>query len=98
MMRQFAFRGMVVGTVVLGSVGCETHHWLRPKDDNRVARIDDKDDPTKPKAVESDASKINGVDSDGKDSQPFFKRNRAASAFSSLSPEAQSIEKDLGVY
>ena len=56
------------------------------------------DDPAKPKAVDSDVSKVNSVDSDDKDPKPFFNTTRTRSAWSSLSPEAQSIEKDLGVY
>jgi hypothetical protein len=98
MMRQIFCRGLVMGTVAVGLMGCETHHWLRPKDNNEVSQKDDKDDPTKPGAVDSDASKIKSVDSDGNNSQPFFKRTRSASSFSSFSPEAQAIEKDLGVY
>jgi hypothetical protein len=81
--------------------GCETHHcWLRPNDNDEVSRKDDNAAAAKPGAVESDTAKIKSVDSDSgsSSSQPFFKRNRPSSSFSSFSPEAQSIEKDLGVY
>jgi hypothetical protein len=99
MMRQLICRGLILGSIVTSSAGCETlHHLLRPHDSDDAAKKDDKDDPTKPKAVESDSSKINSVDSTSKDPQPFFKQTRPSSSFSRFSPEAQEIEKDLGVY
>ena len=90
MMRRFPWLGLVLGVLCLVPAGCETHRsWLRPKDDEdyqvRSSGI---------KAVDSDASKILGVDSDEKKSEPFFKNNRRSGAWSS---EARSIEKDLGV-
>lgn len=71
---------------------------LRPKDHEEATRKDDSDDTTKPKEVDSDVSKLKSVDSIGNDSKPFFNATRARSAFSSFSPEAQEIEKNLGVY
>jgi hypothetical protein len=74
--------------------GCDTTHpWLRKHDDE--AKDSDKDDPTKPKAVESDTSKIMGVDADKDNQKPFFKSDRRSGGWSS---EAREIEKDLGVY
>jgi len=99
MMRQLLCRVLVLGTVVVGSTGCETlHSMVRSNDKDEASKKDDKDDPAKPQAVESDVSKIKSIDSDDKDPQPFFKRNRSSSAFSSWSPEARDIERDLGVY
>ena len=97
MIRQFVSRGLILGALVASSTGCETFHsMLRPKDDDKVSRSDD--DASKPGAVDSDVSKLQSVNSNGKDSQPFFSTTRSRSAFSSFSPEAQEIEKNLGVY
>jgi hypothetical protein len=99
MMRQLICRVLALGAIVVCSTGCETMHpLLRRKDNDEVSKKADKDDPATPKAVESDASKIKSVDSGDKEPQPFFKRNRPSSSFSSLSPEARDIERDLGVY
>jgi hypothetical protein len=96
MMRQFFFRGLFLGAVVVGSTGCESlHSMVRPNDKDQVSSKDDNDDS---KAVGSDASKLRSVDSTGKNSQPFFSPTRNRSAFSSFSPEAQDIEKNLGVF
>ena len=99
MMRQLIRRGLILGAVVVGSTGCETlHSMVRSNDKDGVSTKDDSDDPAKPKGVDSGVSKVKSVDSDDKDPQPFFKTTRARSAWSSFSPEAQQIEKDLGVY
>lgn len=96
MIRQLICRGVILGALVGGSTGCETLHSSVRHDD---AKDDsDKDDPAKPKSVSSDASKLNSVDSDDKNSEPFFSRTRNRSAFSNFSPQAQQIEKDLGVF
>jgi hypothetical protein len=77
-----------------GMAGCETlRSRLRPGDEDR-ARVSDAADVTKPKAVESDTSKIMSVDSDSNNPRPFFKSDRKSGAWSS---EAREIEKDLGV-
>src|SRR5271155_4807590 len=99
MMRQLVCRGLILGAIFTSATGCETlHHMLRPHDNDDAAKKDDKDDPAKPKAVESDVSKIKSVDSDDKNSEPFFKKTRPSSSWSKWSPEAREIEKDLGVY
>jgi hypothetical protein len=91
MMRQLIRRGLILGAVVVGSTGCETlHSMVRSNDKDEVSSKDD----AKPNG-DSDAK---GVDSDDNDKTPFFKTTRSRSAWSSFSPEAQSIEKDLGVY
>ncbi len=96
MMRRHICRGLVIGSLVAMSTGCEPlHSYLRGKDsEDGSARKDDKDDGSKPKEVDSDTSKILSVDSDSKKSQPFFKNNRPSGGWSS---EAREIEKDLGV-
>lgn len=95
MTRRSICRGLVLGTLIIGSTGCETlHSWLRPKDDDATKKSD-KDDPTKPKSVESDTSKITSPDSDKDNPKPFFKSDRKSGGWSS---EAREIEKDLGVY
>jgi hypothetical protein len=88
MMRQLISRGIVLAALVAGSTGCETFHSMVRKND---------DDAT-PKAVDSDVSKVTSADSTDKDPKPFFNTTRNRSAFSSFSPEAQQIEKDLSVY
>jgi hypothetical protein len=99
MMRQLICRGLILGTIVVSGAGCETlHHLLRPHDSDDASKKDDNDDPAKPKAVESDVSKLKSVDSNDKDPQPFFTKTRPYSSWSKWSPEAQQIEKDLGVY
>ncbi len=99
MIGQLIRRGLILGVVVAGSAGCETlHSMVRSNDKDTVSKKGDNDDPAKPKVVDSDVSKIKSVDSDDKDPQPFFKTTRNRSAWSSFSPEAQAIEKDLGVY
>jgi hypothetical protein len=99
MMRQLIRRGLVLCAIVAGSAGCETlHSMVRSNDKDDVRKNDDRDDPSTPKVVDSDVSKLKSVDSDDKDPQPFFKTSRTRSAWSSFSPEAQAIEKDLGVY
>ena len=96
MTRRFICRGLVLGTLAIGSLGCDTHRsFLRPKDnDDDVAQKKDQDDPTKPKAVESDTSKIMSVDSDKDNPKPFFSGDRRSGGWSS---EAREIEKSLGV-
>jgi hypothetical protein len=99
MMRQLISRGLILGALVASSTGCETSHsLLRPKDSDEASKKDDTDDSAKPTSVDSDVSKLKSVDSTSKDSQPFFNSTRSRSAFSSFSPEAQQIEKDLGVF
>jgi hypothetical protein len=99
MMRQLLCRGLILGAFVVGSTGCETlHSMVRSNDKDEVSKKDDKDDTASPTAVESDGSKYKSIDSNSSSSQPFFSRNRSSSSFSSFSPEAQSIEKSLGVY
>ncbi len=99
MVRQFLSRGLILSALVASASGCETFHsMLRPKGNDEATKKDDKDDPAQPKAVDSDVSKLKSVDSNDKDPQPFFKTTRTRSAWSSFSPEAQQIEKDLGVY
>ena len=96
MMRQLLRRVLVLSTVVLASSGCETlHSFRRASDEDDSKTRKSLSDPTAPKSVDSDVSKLNSVDSDEKDPQPFFKRSRLSGG---LSSEARDIEKDLGIY
>ena len=91
MMRRDICRGLVLGAILTMATGCDTlHSFVRGKDSE-----DDKDDSSKPKAVDSDTSKILDVNSDSKRSQPFFKSDRTSGGWSS---EAREIEKDFGIY
>jgi hypothetical protein len=97
MTRRLLWRGLVSATLAIGSLGCETtrsflHH---DKDDDASKKDKDGDDDAKPKAVSSQASKMQSVDSDDKHPEPFFKSNRSSLGWSS---EAREIEKNLGVY
>src|SRR5262245_7798259 len=96
MMRRFICPGLLLSTLVLGSLGCEPHcSFLRPKDhDEQFVADRAVSDPSRPTAIESDASKIMSVDSDPKDPKPFFKGDRKSGGWSS---EAREIEKNLGV-
>jgi len=90
MIRRFPGLKLVLGVLCLVPMGCETHRsWLRPKDDE-----DSSVRSAGATAVESDASKILGVDADEKKPEPFFKSDRRSGAWSS---EAREIEKNLGV-
>jgi hypothetical protein len=74
------------GAVGLALTGCETHKpWYRRHDDEAT---------TSKKDFDLDTTKIPSVDSDSKNSQPFFKNSRLQGGWSS---EARSIERDLGV-
>ena len=91
-MRRSRRFGLFLGAIYLASTGCEPHgSWLRPKDEDEL--------PPRKKsgvsAVDSDPSKILGVDSDEKQPTSFFKSDRRAGGWSS---EAQEIEKNLGAY
>ena len=98
MIRQFICRGLILGRVVVGVDGLRNAALVGSPRRQQDDVDEDDDDPANPKAVASDASKLNSVDSTDKNSQPFFSRTRNRSAWSSFSPEAQQIEKDLGVY
>ena len=90
MIRRSPWLRLVVGALCLVTMGCEPHRsWLRHNDDEDLTRP-----ATDAKAIDSDTSKILGVDSDGKSSKPFFGGDRTSGG---LSSEARSIEKDLGV-
>lgn len=89
MLRRISWPGLIIGTLCLVQSGCDTTKpWHRKQDSD--------EDPRKINAVESEAAKIESVDSDGKKkSEPFFKSNRTSGGWSS---EARSIESDLGVH
>jgi hypothetical protein len=88
-MRRLRGFGLFLGAICLASTGCETHRsWLRPKDEDEL--------PPRRTGIDSDTSKILGVDSDDKATPTsFFKTNRRTGGWSS---EAQDIERNLGAY
>jgi hypothetical protein len=89
MIRQFPWRRLVLSTLCLVSLGCEPHHsWLRHNNDDELSS------GRSAMAVESDASKIPAVDSDAKNSKPFFSNDRSSGGWSS---QAREIESHLGV-
>jgi hypothetical protein len=88
-------RVLCAGAVMAGMTGCETlKSWHRHNDDDGVPSSKS-DDPYKPSAVQTDTSKIMGVNSDSNNQTPFFSNSRR---WSGLSSESREIERDLGVY
>ncbi len=78
------------------SVGCESlRHATRAHKDDKAEAV--KADELEPKAIDGDATKVRGFDSEGKTagSQSFFKNSRLPGAMSS---EGRDIEKSLGVH
>lgn len=85
-MRRLSTNALIWGAIGLSLAGCDTTKpWFRRHDDEAT---------TSKKDFNVDTTKIPSVDSDSKDSQPFFKNNRLQGGWSS---EARSIERDLGV-
>ncbi len=83
-MRRFSTHALIWGALAFAFslAGCEPHQsWLRHTDDDTASS-------------DQDSSKIQAVDSDTKNPQPFFKNNRLLGGWSS---EARAIERDLGV-
>ena len=84
-MRRISTHALIWGAISLLLVGCETQKpWYRRHDDEAT---------TSKKDFNVDTTKIPSVDSDSKDSQPFFKNNRLQGGWSS---EAREIESHLG--
>jgi hypothetical protein len=85
-MRRLSTYALIWGAIGLLSAGCETHKpWIRRQEDEAT---------TSKKDFDVDTTKIPSVDSDSKDSRPFFKSNRLQGGWSS---EARAVERDLGV-
>jgi hypothetical protein len=85
MIRRFPWGTLFLGLMSLVPAGCEPHRsWLRPKDDDMMARA--AEDDSKP-------GKIIGGSADDADAQSFFKSDRRSGAWSS---EAREIESHLG--
>jgi hypothetical protein len=88
------WRTLCLGVVMAGVTGCDTlKPWHRNKDDDDVPSSRS-DDPYKPTSVQTDTSKVLGVNSDSNNQTPFFSNSRR---WSGLSSEAREIERDLGV-
>lgn len=83
--------GLVLAGVFPGLLGCEHHRsFFRPQADADVGKhVSQEID-----AVESDPSKIDAVDADGRGSKSFFKNNRRTGG---LSSEAREIEGHFGI-
>jgi hypothetical protein len=93
MTRRSMCRVFCLAAVMAGLTGCETlRSRVRPGNDDRAA-LWDANDLTKPKAVDSDPSKVMSVDSTSNDPKPFFKGDRRSGGWSS---EAREIESHLG--
>src|SRR5271166_1635807 len=84
---------VMVGLAALTIAGCESlRQAIRSgSDDHAQKSVKSTSDAS---AVESDPSKLQAVDSDSKNPQPFFKNNRPSGGWSS---EAREIESHLGV-
>ena len=91
-------RTLCLSALFAAFTGCDTlRPWHRTADDDPT-RASDPDDPYKPKAVDSDTSKIWGVSSDSNSNSPpksFFSNSQR---WSGLSSQSRDIERDLGVY
>jgi hypothetical protein len=83
-----------LGALITGMTGCESLRSWRRTGAEQEARSYYSDDEIKPAAVQSDTSKIMGVNSDSSNPTPFFSNTRR---WSGLSPEARDIERNLGV-
>ena len=71
---------------------------VRSNDKDEVSQNDDRTTRPSPKPSIPTSRSSRALIPTDKDSQPFFNKKYSSSSFSSFSPEAQQIEKDLGVY
>jgi len=87
---------VMLGLTALTIAGCESlRQAIRSgSDDHAQKGVKATSGGTEASAVESDPSKLQAVDSDAKNPQPFFKNNRPSGGWSS---EAREIESHLGV-
>lgn len=83
---------LVLAGAFPGLLGCEHHRsFFRPEGDSSG----DKHASKGVDAVESDTSKIEAVDSDGKSSKSFFQNTRRTGG---LSSQAREIESHFGIH
>ncbi len=96
MFRRFLVSILTVALTAVTISGCESlRQAIRSShEDQGQKNAKSTDASTDPTAVESDPTKIQAVDSNAKNPQPFFKNNRPSGGWSS---EAREIEANLGV-
>ena len=96
MNRRFLALMAMIGLTAVSIAGCESlRQAIRSgSDDQGKKSVKPTSGSAETSAVESDPSKIQAVDSDTKNPQPFFKNNRPSGGWSS---EAREIESHLGV-
>jgi hypothetical protein len=83
--------GLVLAWAFPGLLGCEHHRsFFRPEEGSH----DRQQASQGVDAVESDTSKIEAVDSDGRSPKSFFQNNRRTGG---LSSEAREIEGHFGI-
>jgi|GEM_PF-1321384 len=87
---------VMLGLTAVTIAGCESlRQAIRSgSDDHAQKSVKPTSGVAEASAVESDPSKLQAVDSDTKNPQPFFKNNRPSGGWSS---EAREIESHLGV-
>jgi hypothetical protein len=85
---------LLTASLLVASVGCET---LRTATRSHKEDAVEKADELEPRAIDGDATKVQGFDSQGKTSagSSFFKNSRLPGA---MSPEGREIEQSLGVH
>jgi hypothetical protein len=96
MNRRFLALLLIMSLAAVTTAGCESlRQAIRSSgDDHAQKSVKPTSGVADASAVESDPSKIQAVDSDTKNPQPFFKNNRPSGGWSS---EAREIESHLGV-
>jgi hypothetical protein len=94
--RMIGLSGLITASLLATTVGCESlRHETRPHKKDDVETV--KADGTEPKAVNGDATKVLGFDSQGKAAggSSFFRNSRLPGA---MSPEGRDIEQSLGIH
>lgn len=96
MSRRFLALLLLIGLTGATIAGCESLRQAicSGSDDHAQKSVKTTNGTAETSAVESDPSKLQAVDSDTRNPQPFFKNNRLSGGWSS---EAREIESHLGV-
>ena len=96
MNRRFLTLLVMMGLAAVSIAGCESlRQAIRSSSDDHAQKsVKPPSGTAETSAVESDPTKLQAVDSDAKNPQPFFKNNRPSGGWSS---EAREIESHLGV-
>jgi hypothetical protein len=95
-MRRFLVLLAMMGLTVVTVAGCEgLRQSIRSASDGHAQKsVKPTSGVAEPSAVEADPTKLQAVDADTKNPQPFFKNNRLSGGWSS---QAREIESHLGV-